>query len=178
VQATKDSDASCVEVHPVAPLAEAETGDAVRGGFARVSTTVDDEAIYKIHAVSGGNPMVVQYVGYAAFVESSSAPVTLDTIAAAVPLAQSEYESGFLAPRFTALSAPTRRFLLAVADADPPVRLHRLDAGRFDGPRRAGNGGVPSDELLRSGFLFSVDGDTLQFSYPAARRFLRRTRAS
>jgi hypothetical protein len=156
----------------VGPLSEPDAFEAIHEPVARQGVRVENPALRKIAAVTGGYPYFLQAWGYGTWNTAKDSPITERDVERSTETVLKNLDESFFRVRFDRLTPSEKRYLRAMAE---------LGAG----PHRSGDiaeilgKGVQQvapvrNGLIRKGMIYSpAHGDTM-FTVPLFDQYLKR----
>ncbi|HST33331.1 MAG TPA: ATP-binding protein [Solirubrobacteraceae bacterium] len=149
---------------PVGCLDRASCEDAIRGPAKTKGVEYTRDAVAELVGLTEGYPYYVQIYGRHVWKAASAAPITLQEVTEAAPLARAEMESGFLAGRLGETTDAERAYLLAMAQLTDTCDIEHVERGSR---RRASfDMRATRESLISAGHICLEDGGRLSFTVP------------
>jgi hypothetical protein len=139
-----------------------------------------DDALAAMYDATGGYPYFVQAYGKVAWDVAPRSPITVDDVAMAAPVAESELAVGFFGSRYERATPAEREYLRAMAEVavtetpDEPVFTAAVAEALDRSPQSVS---PARDALLKKGLIYSGQRGRIAFTVPHFGRYLRQMEA-
>ena len=156
----------------IGALSSEDAGKALQDPVRRAGVAFEKSALDRIFALTQGYPYFIQEWGYQAWNHATASPITAAVIEEATLTARRRLDENFFRVRYDRLTPAEKRFLRAMAQADPgPTRTG--DVADVLGAKITSLGPVRA-RLIEKGMIYSPAHGEMAFTVPLFDEFMRR----